>query len=322
MKTINQTSQTGKQILTSSLVFMAILASTLLMPSFSYAQNNNGSNVSVGGVLRSTDRNTGLTETSVQRNSTGSCDSTCDAMGGTAAAMSAVSSFVTQIQACGAGYTGSKTQTRTQNPDGSFTPWVDADTSHCVCSPTYTDSIQTCALPLAGTFVRRTPWVCNAGVGSLGSPTTVSNSCFTPCALPTPSVQNSSAACGNGYTGSGYTYQNTASCPGGVGANSSSVWSGWVTTASNCTPLPNKLFIRDFLWSGDVVVQDAFVVFRDYAGVVRLVNWDEAANNAWNTNQKFPDVFPSAPAYPGGYYFLGYGQNPAVWDTLLPPRQF
>ncbi len=174
-----------------------------------------------------------LTDRTVELNSTGSCDSTCDAMGSTAPASTMQSAFMTRVQACDAGYTGSKTQTRTQNPDGTFTAWVDADTSHCVCAPTYQDSTQACALPQAGTFVRRTPWVCTGNVGSFGAPTTITNNCFTPCALPSPSTQSSTLACTAGQAGT-YTQARTASCPSGIGSNSSSVWSGWTTTSNNC----------------------------------------------------------------------------------------
>ncbi len=190
-------------------------------------------NLRPDGVTTSVHNNEFLTQQSVTRNASGSCDSTCDAMSGSAPAVSAQAAFITRIAACGAGYTGNKTQTRNQLPDGSYTAWVDADTSHCVCATTYQDSTQTCAAPLSGTFVRRTPWVCNANVGSWGTPSTVSSSCFTPCALPSPSSQSQTLSCPSGYAGT-YSQQRTASCPGGVGSNSVAAWSGWTTTYNGC----------------------------------------------------------------------------------------
>lgn len=185
-----------------------------------------------------------LTDRATTQNALGSCDSTCDAMGvGASPAVTAVAAFITRVQACGAGYSGSKTQTRTQNPDGSYTAWVDADISQCVCAPSYSDSTQMCASPLAGTFVRRTPWVCSGGVGSYGTPTTVSSSCYTPCALPSPSTQYTTNACPAGYSGV-YNYQRTASCPGGVGSNSVATWSGWVNTGNSCVALNYSYYIR------------------------------------------------------------------------------
>ncbi len=220
-----------------------------------------------------------LTEGSSAKNAVGSCDSTCDAMGvGNAPAAAAVAAFMTQVVACGAGYTGSKSQTRNQNPDGSFTPWVDADTSLCVCAPTYSDATQMCAAPLGGTFVQRTPWVCNAGVGSLGAPTTVSNSCFTPCALPAVSSQSQSLSCAAGYSGA-VTQSRNASCPGGVGSNSSPVWSSWATTSNSCVRTNYSYSIRsyfcgiysDFAYTGPRLIPtfmdlDSFVSYFGLAG--------------------------------------------------------
>lgn len=299
----------------------ALIVVFLTFTSSIFAQNQNSGYSEQGGRNLLSNSNS-LTERSVTRNTTGSCDSTCDAMTNSMPSSAIQSSFLTQATTCGAGYSGSKTQTRNQKPDGTYTPWVDADTSLCVCAPTFQDSTQTCASPQAGTFIRRTIWVCNSNVGAWGAPFTITNNCFTPCSLPSPDVQNSSAACSMGYTGTGYTYQNSATCPGGVGANSTAVWSGWITTSSNCTALPNKLYIVDFLWMGDVVGQGAFVIFKDYSGNTRIVPWDEGSNIVWNTNQKFPDAFPGAPIYPGGNYFMSYGLNSAVFDTMLPPRQF
>ncbi len=217
----------------NNIITKLFLIAVIAVSSTVFAQAGN-----IGGATGLLGQSQGvLTDRTNEQNATGSCDSTCDAMGvGNAPAVAAVAAFMTQVVACGSGYSGSKTQSRTQNPDGSFTPWVDADTSLCVCSPTYSDSTQMCASPLAGTFVRRTPWVCNANVGSWGTPTTASSGCFTPCALPSPSTQYTTNACGAGYSGV-YNYQRTASCPGGVGANSTAAWSGWVNTSNNCVLL-------------------------------------------------------------------------------------
>ncbi len=207
-----------------------------LLTTNSFAAGNTGGDVptSTSGLVSNSKAI--LTESSSAKNATGSCDSTCDAMGvSNAPAVNAAAAFMTQVVACGSGYTGSKTQTRNQNPDGSFTPWVDADTSLCVCTPTYTDTTQSCAAPLGGTYVQRTPWVCNANVGSNGAPSTISNSCFTPCALPSPSSQSQTLSCPSGYTGT-YSQQRNASCPGGVGSNSTAAWSAWTTTSNSCVP--------------------------------------------------------------------------------------
>ncbi len=215
-------------------VFLVSSVSLFSSPALAQTQSNpRGVTAPTASTPLSNARSGFLTEKSVQLNATGSCDSTCDAMGGAAPASSMVASFNTQVVACGSGYSGSKTQTRTQNPDGSFTPWVDADRSLCVCTPTYSDSTQMCASPLAGTYVQRTPWVCSGNVGSTGTPSTVSNSCFTPCAPASPSSQSTSGACPSGYSGTVY-YQRDSSCPSGNGTNSSAAWGGWYTTSSSC----------------------------------------------------------------------------------------
>ncbi len=172
-----------------------------------------------------------LTEDSRDRNTTGSCDSTCDAMGAVAPPTSIVSSLQTRIQACAAGYTGQRTQTRTQNADGTFSPWVDASTSQCTCSPTHQDTTQTCTSPLSGTFVQRTNWTCSANVGSWGTPFTQTSNCFTPCAVP--ATQYTSGACPAGYVGA-YYYQNPGVCPGGAGSNSTPYYSGWTMYSNQC----------------------------------------------------------------------------------------
>ncbi len=172
-----------------------------------------------------------LTDRSVQLNATGSCDSTCDAMGGVAPPTSIVSSLQTRVQACATGYTGQRSQTRTQNADGTFSPWVDASTSQCICAPTHQDTTQTCASPLGGTFVQRTNWTCSANVGSWGTPFTQTSSCFTPCAVP--ATQYTSGACPAGYLGA-YYYQNVGVCPGGAGSNSSPSYSGWTMYSNQC----------------------------------------------------------------------------------------
>ncbi len=221
--------------------FGAIIITTFsifpINQAFAQTRDNIANVTNTAGQVLSGERNAGLTDLSIQRNTTGSCDSTCDAMGAVMPASSIQTAFNTQLTACGAGYTGSKTQTRNQNPDGSFTPWVDSDRSQCVCAPTYTDSTQTCASPLSGTYVQRTPWVCNNNVGSLGPTSQVSNSCFVPCALPTPPSQNQVVSCPSGYAGAGISQTRDSYCPGGVGANSSPAWNSWNTTANNCTPI-------------------------------------------------------------------------------------
>ncbi len=207
------------------LAYMALFAVSCMSGAAHAQLTNTGTNVEQRNFTQSTN----------EKNATASCDSTCDAMGATAPASSMSAAFITRISACGAGFTGNKTQTRNQLPDGSYTAWTDADTSHCVCSPTHMDTTQTCISPLAGSYVQRTPWVCSGNVGSWGTPSTISGSCFTPCALPSPSTQYTSNACPAGYTGT-YNYQRNASCPGGVGSNSVATWSGWNLTSSSCVP--------------------------------------------------------------------------------------
>ncbi len=175
-----------------------------------------------------------LTDTSALRNATGSCDSTCDAMGASAPAASVQSAFMTRVSACGTGYTGNKTQTRTQNPDGSLTPWVDGDTSLCVCSSTFEDRPGVCSAPTTGGYsTERRNWVCTGNVGAWTSYSVIANNCFTPCATASPSTQTQSLSCGGGMVGA-INQSRNSSCPGGVGSNSTAVWSSWSTTSNSC----------------------------------------------------------------------------------------
>ncbi len=197
---------------------------------------NPGSLNQVGAGLLSTGK-AALSAQDQQKNATGSCDSTCDTLGATLPPTSnQTASFITRVQACALGYTGQKTQTRNQNPDGSFTSWVDSDTSLCVCSPTFQDSTQSCASPLSGSYVQRTPLLCSGNVSTPGAPSTISNNCFTPCA-PAAS-QTQTLSCPSNYVGSGVTQQRDSSCPLGIGSNSSPQFGAWNTVATNCTYSP------------------------------------------------------------------------------------
>ncbi len=216
---------------------LSIITGVMLFMSFSFSANTFAQN-SLSGILITSPSHT-VTPQTTNMNAIGSCDSTCDTMSaaGAPTALSA-GAFMTRVQACGAGYTGLKTQTRNQLPDGSFTSWVDQDTSQCVCSPTTLTQTQSCPSPQAGTYVTDTPWTCSAGVGSYGAPVTTSSSCYTPC-TPNP-TQTQSLSCGAGFTGT-IDQARTSYCPT---PSSAPAWNSWNTTANNCVPVPVTACVR------------------------------------------------------------------------------
>ncbi len=65
------------------------------------------------------------------RNSKGSCDSTCSAMGSIAIS-SMESVYQQKVVPCGAGFTGNKVQQRSTDKDGNYSPWTDGATGQCV----------------------------------------------------------------------------------------------------------------------------------------------------------------------------------------------
>ncbi len=242
------------RLLSSLSVFLTFFLVTFSITSFAQNSNintntdsrkiNQGSiSANSSGLINSNTNRAPLTNSTIEKNTTGSCDSTCDAMSGTPSNPNSISSitnnssYTTRVVACGPGYTGQKTQTRNQTPSGTFTAWVDRDISQCVCSPTFTDSTQACSAPLSGTYIQRTPWVCINNVGSLGSPSTISNSCFTPCAPS--SSQSRVGSCPIGYDGQTLE-QRDSYCPGGLGSNSVAQYGPW-NEVSNACALPPTL---------------------------------------------------------------------------------
>lgn len=199
-----------------------------------YAIDNSSSNIGSNARLLSTGKAL-LSESDSNRNSTGSCDSTCDPLAPTPPINNNLSamSLVTRLQSCGTGYSGNKTQTRNQLPSGEFTPWVDADKSMCVCAPSFQDTTNMCVSPQAGTYVSRTPWLCSNNVGYNGAVSTISNNCFNPCAVQASEAR--AGMCPGGF--SGYTIEQRDSyCPGGVGSRNTPVWGAWQTVSEVCTP--------------------------------------------------------------------------------------
>ncbi len=205
----------------------------------SFAQNRvDNVRTNTGSLL--SNKNNSLTEQSVQRNTTGSCDSTCDAMSGAGPVSNKASAFYTQVVACGAGYTGSKAQTRSQNIDGSYTPWVDSDASQCICSPTYKDELMTCPSPQAGNYTQRTDWVCNNNVGSLAAAIVTSNSCYTPCVSEGSQTRQSFYQEPDGYQAGACYYTNgvhakrekrDSICSS---ASATPQWGAWYTLFDEC----------------------------------------------------------------------------------------